>query len=137
MQLTIEVQDLLNQLIKKEYLCFQIMESSFNRYLLDQYKHSNEYPVDLPFFLITNIYEVNTIIMNYFGKYDIGENKHNVCADIIKYKFWLYYHMHYAYCLNEIVIKRFNTLLDKCIFILKLNDEIVNYYKNPYYSPVA
>jgi hypothetical protein len=108
------------------------LEHEFGRYLLDQYKHSPEYPEDLPFYLISKIYEL-VIIVNKYNKKKIVEIKssNDITSSIIKYKFWLYYNMYYARYSEEIVINQFNKLVDNYITILKLNDSVITNHKNP------
>lgn len=127
MPLDNEIKLLLNTLIKKHYDYFKLLEDAFDRYLLDQYKHSAEYPPDLPFKLISKIYELDSVVTDYctYGISSIT-TPHDACSDMIKYKFWLHYNLHYSPFTEDIVILRFNSLVDKCITILKLNDEIVS-----------
>jgi len=127
MPLDIEIQLLLNNLIKKHYDFFKVLDNSFSRYIVDQHRHYSEYPDEPPFYLISSIYELDRMILDYcvFGAMRIT-NPHDACSKIIKYKFWLYYNMQYSAFVNDLVIARFNKVVDKCITILKLNDEIMN-----------
>jgi hypothetical protein len=132
MSLDIEVRLLLNNLIKKHYDYFKVLEKSFSRYIVDQHKHYSEYPDEPPFYLISTLYELDRIVIDYceFGAARIV-NAHDACSDMIKYKFWLYYNMHYSDYIDDRIIVRFNKVVDKCITILKLNDEIVSINCNP------
>jgi len=132
MSLDIEVRLLLNNLIKKHYDYFKVLEKSFSRYIVDQHKHYSEYPDEPPFYLISTLYELDRIVIDYceFGAARIV-NTHDACSDMIKYKFWLYYNMHYSDYIDDRIVVRFNKVVDKCITILKLNDEIVSINCNP------
>ena len=123
MSLYIEVQLLMNNLIKKEYAFFKILENTFSRYIVDQEKHYSEYPDEPPFYLISHLYELDHMIANYclYGAARIT-NPHDACSEMIKHRFCLYYNIHYSECIYEKIIARFNTVIDKCINILKLND---------------
>ena len=165
MSLDIEVRLLLNNLIRKHYDYFKVLEKSFSRYIVDQHKHYSEYPDEPPLYLISSLYELDRIIIDYcvFGAARVV-NAHDACADMIKYKFWLYYNMHYSdyidLCtfetptcglfisanatlpcafemrkgVDDRIIERFNKITDKCITILKLNDEVIEYRYNPVFD---
>ena len=146
MSLDIEVRLLLNNLIRKHYDYFKVLEKSFSRYIVDQHKHYSEYPDEPPLYLISSLYELDRIIIDYcvFGAARVV-NAHDACADMIKYKFWLYYNMHYSDCVDlctfemrkgvdDRIIERFNKVIDKCITILKLNDEVIEYRYNPVFD---
>ena len=127
MQLGIEVQLLLNNLIKKEDAFFKILENTFSRYIIDQHKHYSKYSDEPPFYLISHLYELDHIIANYclYGAARII-NPHDACSEMIKYKFCLYYNIHYSDYIDDQIISRFNKVIDKCITILNLNNEIIN-----------
>jgi hypothetical protein len=125
MPIDLEVRLLLNNLLKIHYDYFKVLEKVFDRYIVDQHKHYSEYPDEPPFYLISSIYELDRITIDYcvFGAARIV-NAHDACADMIKYRFWLYYNTHYSDHIDDRIIKRFNKVAEKCITILKLNDEI-------------
>lgn len=131
MSIHLETRLLLNNLIKQKYAFFKSLENVFGRYLLDQHKRPSDYPDEPPFYLITSIYELDRMVIDYcmYGASRIT-SPHDATADMIKYKFWLYYNMNFATAYNDIMVKRFNKVVDKCVTILKINDEIAVTYCN-------
>uniref|UniRef100_A0A6C0D5E4 Uncharacterized protein n=1 Tax=viral metagenome TaxID=1070528 RepID=A0A6C0D5E4_9ZZZZ len=132
MSINLDTRLLLNNLIKQKYTFFKSLENVFARYLLDQYRYPSDYPDEPPFYLITSIYELNRIVIDYcvYGASRIT-SPHDATGDMIKYKFWLYYNMNFGTAYNEKIITRFNKVVDKCVAILKINNEVIVIHCNP------
>ena len=60
-------QEAINYIIKKEYVFFRSVELTFDAYLVDQYKHSLEYPPNLPSRLLKKMTDLHKIILQYKG----------------------------------------------------------------------
>lgn len=126
---------LLNNLIRQEGPFFKVLDNVFGRYIVSQYKVQSEYPDEPPFYLIAQIYELDHTVSEYckYGAARITDI-HGATAEMLKYKFWLYYNMHYSEHVDDKMISRFNKVVDKCIAIFKLNDEILESHVNPLFE---
>jgi uncharacterized protein YutD len=126
-----ETRILLNNLIRQEGSFFKVLDNVFGRYIVSQYRVKSEYPDEPPFYLIAQIYELHHTVSEYckYGAARITDI-HAATTEILKYKFWLYYNMHYSDQLDNKMITRFDKVVEKCIIILKLNDEITESHIN-------
>jgi hypothetical protein len=127
-----ETRILLNNLIRQEGQFFKVLDNVFGRYIVSQYRVQSEYPDEPPFYLIAQMYELQHTVLEYckYGAARITDI-HGATAEMLKYKFWLYYNMHYSEHVDDKMINRFNKIVDKCITILKLNDAVVESHINP------